>query len=244
MPLLGMLHLLIAVGFAVHAMRTGRPQFWMYILIFVPLVGSIAYILFELIPEMANTRRARRVTGSLGDLVDPDREWRRRAEEASRTDSVKAKMSLAEECERKGMWQEAISLYTAAATGIYAEDAGLLSGLARSQLEAGQAQDALSTLERLRHSHPKSVLPEAHLVNARALEMQGRLDEAEQDYLALVGYNTGIEARVRFGLLMLRSGEPKKARTLFQDVIRTAESRKLPLSDAERDWVKVAKANV
>lgn len=51
MPLIAVVHLLVGIGFAVHAMKTGRPQFWMYILILVPVVGSLAYVLLELVPS-------------------------------------------------------------------------------------------------------------------------------------------------------------------------------------------------
>jgi len=74
MPLLGILHMMIAIGLAVHAMRTGRPQYWLFILLFVPALGSIAYVVFELLPELARSRRAQKVTNDIGDIVDPDRE--------------------------------------------------------------------------------------------------------------------------------------------------------------------------
>jgi hypothetical protein len=41
------------------------------------------------------------------------------APEAQRTDSVDTKLALAEECERKSMWAEAISLYETAAKGVF-----------------------------------------------------------------------------------------------------------------------------
>ncbi len=244
MPLMGLLHLLIAIGFAVHAMKSGRPQYWLYILIFVPLVGSIAYVLFELLPEFAHTRRARQVAGGITDIIDPDREWRRRREEAARTNSVDTKRALAEECERKGMWQEAITLYKAAADGVFADDPAVLLGLARSQIGAGDAGAAEDTLNRLRAAHPDLDHQEAHLLYARAVEAQGRLNEAEEEYAAVSRYYAGLEARTRYALLLLRRGEPAKARALFEDVARAAGARPLLVSAADRDWQKVAKANL
>ena len=73
MPLLGILHVMIAIGLAVHAMRTGRPQYWLFILLFVPALGSIAYVVFELLPELARSRRAQKVTNDIGDIVDRPR---------------------------------------------------------------------------------------------------------------------------------------------------------------------------
>ncbi|MGE0210347.1 MAG: tetratricopeptide repeat protein [Parvibaculaceae bacterium] len=244
MPLLAMAHMLLAIGFAVHAMKTGRPFYWLYILIFLPGIGSIAYVLFELVPELAQTRRARRVATDIGTIMDPDREWRRRREAAELTDSVGAKRAFAEECERRGMWDDAISLYRAAAQGIYADDPAVLVPLARAELGSGDGKGALATLDGLRAAHPKLRDQEAHLVYARALEAEGRLDEAAQEYEALCGYFAGLEARARYGLLLLKRGEPAKARELFEGIVRAAGSRPAIVTDADRDWLKVAKANL
>jgi hypothetical protein len=100
MPFIAAIHMIIAIGLAIHAMRTGRPYYWLFILLFVPALGSIAYVIFELVPEMAS-RRAQKISHDLGDLIDPDREWRRRSEAVALTGSVQAKRELAEECERR-----------------------------------------------------------------------------------------------------------------------------------------------
>lgn len=244
MPLLGLLHTLIALTFAVHAMRTGRPQYWMWIIILLPVLGSLAYIAVELMPELAQTRRARRIKGQIGDIVAPDREFHRRREQALMTGSVDAKRALAEECERKGMWADAMSLYRHAAQGVFRDDAGLNIGLARAQLGAGEPEAALRTLDALQQSNPDIHSAEGHLIYARALEALGRLDAAAGEYDQLVAYAVGLEPRARFGLLLLRLGKPHRARDLFEAVVRMGAARGAVLSDADRDWLKVAKSNL
>ena len=126
MPIIGLLHVFVAITFALHAMRTGRPQYWLFILLMVPFVGSIAYVCFELLPELSNTRKAREVKRGISDLIALDRDFHRLHEDAKTRDSVDAKQALAEECERKGMWKDAIRLYQAAAQGLYADEPRLI----------------------------------------------------------------------------------------------------------------------
>src|SRR5687767_5115125 len=95
MPLIGLMHFLVAIGFVIHAHRTGRPQFWYMILIFLPLVGSIAYVLFELLPEAAKSRRGRQVAKDVRTIFDPDRDWRESSQRAQETDTVETKLKLA-----------------------------------------------------------------------------------------------------------------------------------------------------
>ncbi len=244
MPLIGLLHIFVAVSLGIHAMRTGRPQYWLMILLMVPLVGSIAYVCFELIPELGQTRRAREVKRGLADIVSPDREFHRLHEDAANRDSVEAKQSLAEECERKGMWKEAITLYHAAAQGVYANDPVLLTGLARALLGNGAAQTALTTMERLRDAHSDLDNQDAHLVYARCLEDLGRVEDAKDEYENLAGYYIGLEARTRYALLLTKTGQPERAKQLFDSVLKASSARGVVLSDADRGWLRVAKSNI
>ncbi|MGO4685104.1 tetratricopeptide repeat protein [Hyphomicrobium sp. 2TAF46] len=243
MPFLGMLLLFIAIGFMAHAYQTGRPQFWLAVLLFLPVVGSIAYVIFELLPDFAGSRRVRQVAEDLHTTVDPDRHWRQLGEQHRISGTVEAKRKFAEECERKGMWDQAITLYKDAAQGIYADDPDVLRGLARAQLGSGDARAAEETLHKLRDANPEYQNQDAHLTFARALEAQGRLEEAEVEYRALAGYFIGLEARTRYALLQQKLGDPAAARKLFEDVIRASKARGVVLSREDRDWAKVARSN-
>ena len=244
MPIIAILHLLLAIYFINHAHRTGRPQYWYFILLSLPLVGSLAYVFFELIPEMGDTRRGREVKQGITDIIAPDREFHRRAEQAKTTDAVETKQALAEECERKGMWREAIQLYATAAQGMYADDPGLLTGLARSHLANGTARTAIEVLERLRAAHPDLDHQDAHLTYARCLEELGRNAEAEEQYRALSATYIGLEARTRYGLVLQKKGQPEKARDLFEQVVRASTARGVVLSDDDKKWLKVARSNL
>ena len=160
------------------------------------------------------------------------------------TDTVETKQALAEECERKGMWRDAIQLYTGAAQGMYADDPGLLTGLARAHLANGTARTAMEVLERLRTAHPDLDHQEAHLTYARCLEELGRTTEAEAEYRALSAYYIGLEARTRYGLNLQKKGQPEKARDLFQQVVRASQARGIVLSDDDKKWLKVARSNL
>jgi hypothetical protein len=244
MPFVGVVHLLIAIGLAHHAHRTGRQQFWMYILLFLPLVGSVAYVLFEILPDLANTRRGRKVARDIHTIIDPDRDWRLLSAEVAERGTIEAKMNLAEECERKGMWADAIVMYRSAAVGMFADDPDLLRGMARAELGSGDAAGAVATLDKLRAAHPDYQSQDAHMTYARALEAQDRLREAEGEYRALSAYFIGLEARTRHALVLLRMGEPAAAKVLFADIVHASKARGIVLSDEDREWVRVARRNL
>jgi hypothetical protein len=244
MPAAGYLHIVIAVGLAIHAMKTGRPFWWLYILIFVPLLGSIAYVLVEIIPSMARTRSAQSVKSNIGTMLDPDKEWRERERQAELVDSADAKRALAEEYEKRGMWADAIRLYETAATGIFADDPVILLGLARAQLGNGNAAAALEILEKLREDGHHWQNQNAHLLYARALEANGQLDEALEEYKDVSGYYAGFEARSRYALLLLKEGHAAEAQTEFADVVRASTARPVVITPADKEWIRVARSHL
>jgi hypothetical protein len=236
-------HLVIAVALAVHAMKTGRSQWWLFILLLVPLIGSIAYVVIELIPAIFRSHGARKMRGAVGTALDPDKEWRERARQAELVDSVDAKRAFAEECEKKGMWSEAIRLYEAAATGIFADDPAVLTGLARAQLGIGDAEAALATLHKLEETHAHRS-QEAHLLLARALEAAGSTDEALAEYGEVSRYYAGFEARARYGMLLLKQGRVAQAREMFMEVVRASSARPVAMAPGDKEWIRIAKANL
>ena len=225
-------------------MKSGRPYWWLYIILFVPPLGPIAYVLFELLPELAHTRRGREVRVNIGTILDPDREWRERVRMAELVNSVDAKRGLAEECMRKGRWDDAVSLLDAAGQGVFADDPAVLVSLAGAQLGAGNANGAISTLDRLRAAHPASKNQDAHLLRARALEALGRDSEALSEYGAVSRYYAGFEARVRWGLLLLKQGQPAKADELFNEAVRASKARGILVSPSDKEWIKVARSQL
>ncbi|OIO72489.1 MAG: hypothetical protein CO186_03685 [Zetaproteobacteria bacterium CG_4_9_14_3_um_filter_49_83] len=51
MPLI-VLSVLLQVAFIVHIAKTGRSTYWIWIVLMLPLAGSIAYFIVELLPEL------------------------------------------------------------------------------------------------------------------------------------------------------------------------------------------------
>lgn len=244
MPLIGLAIVLLDVTCIMHARNTGRPDYWMWIILMVPIVGALAYVLLEWLPELAHTRRGRQLQTNITDVIAPDREWARRREAAMLSGSVDAKRALAEECERKGMWLDSIALYDSCAQAAFANDPVLLLGLARAHLGAHAPIDALAVLDRLQAANPDIQSQQGHLLYARALEGSGRGDEAAGEYAKLIGYYAGYEARARFGLLLLKRGDPQSARRLFEEIVSASKVRGAVLTEADANWLKVAKANM
>ncbi|MDV3241423.1 MAG: tetratricopeptide repeat protein [Methylocaldum sp.] len=244
MEIAGIFMLLIQIGFAVHAIRHGHPIFWVFLIIFLPLLGCILYSVMVLLPEVIQSRTARQGSKALLRTLDPQKELRKRREALEVSDTIGNRSALAHEYLRHGMLDEAIELYESSLTGMYRTDPDLLLGLAKALVEANNFGRARETLEMLFGANPEVENQEAHLLYARSLEALGELDRALDEYRALAKYSAGAEAKCRHALLLKRMGKTSEARALFEDILKDAKIASRHSHRLNKEWVDIAKREV
>lgn len=244
MPILFVLEILVQITLAIHVVRTGRQLYWLFIILFFPVLGSLVYFVAEVLPDLGRSRTARGAASSVQRALDPDRDLRRLTEELETADTADNRRKLADEHLRRGDAAEALRLYRGALTGIHRDDPTLLMGLARAQFLDGDAAACIDSLDRLKAAHPKIESAEGHLLYARALEGLGRLPEALDTYHAVAAYYPGAEAKCRYALLLRQEGHVGEARLLFQDVARGYEKGKGFHRAQQREWYDIARQNL
>jgi hypothetical protein len=226
-----------------HAVKTGRTQPWLFIIILLPGIGSLVYFISEILPELWQGKDGRALRKQVKNIADPDADLRQAKREAEMVGSVETKKSLAEEFHRRGNYAPAIDLYRSALAGIHKDDPALLHGLARTQFAAGDGKGAQATLDTLQSANPDYTSADSHLLYARALEMQEKNDEAAREYERLIRYFPGEEARCRYALLLQRSGYVSHARDMFTQVLRSVEGAPGHYVKYNREWVDIARSN-
>jgi hypothetical protein len=237
----GILMLLIQIGFAIHAIRRGYPLFWVFLIIFVPLIGCLLYVVMVLLPEAAQSRTARQGSKLFRKALDPGKELRQRREALELSDTVGNRAALAQEYLKQGMLDDAIQLYERSLTGMYRTDSGLLLGLATALVQAGKFERARETLDTLYEANPGYDNSDAHLLYARAFEELGATDRALEEYAALLRAASGAEVKCRYALLLKRVGRDAEAKGLFEEIVRDANRAGPHSYRLNREWVDRAK---
>ena len=241
------LYLLIGAAqifFVVHAARTGRPYYWMMIIFFVPMLGILAYIVFELLPAVPQSRTAQRTVDNAKRIVNPEGAYRALTQTLEMTPTAGNKRALADECVRLGRFDEAETLYRSALSGVHATDPYIMLGLARSRFAQGDPADCIRMLDELRVANPGFQNADAHMLYARSLEALSRNDEALTEYEALGHYFGGEEPRVRHALLLKQTGQTEAARAAFSEIKRSVERAPAFYRRNQREWYRVTMENL
>src|SRR5207247_21744 len=99
MPLLGAVVLLIQFCFAYHALKTGRPYWWIFVIMGFPIMGCVIYYFIEVFPKTRESAKAERAinkfVSDLSRAIDHGKELRQRVAGAVR-------LVLARALERSG----------------------------------------------------------------------------------------------------------------------------------------------
>jgi hypothetical protein len=239
--LIPILSLAVQAGLIVHVIKTGRNMLWIWAIALLPLVGSIAYTVVEILPEVLGGRTAKRAKTGMRRMLDPDEALRRASAEVEISGNVDARRRLAEELFERGQYQAAVGVYQGGLKGIFEHDPTLLLGLARAYFAQQDFVAARTTLERLTEHNPDFKSADAQLLYARTLEAQSALDEAEQAYAALAPGYPGAEARLRYGVLLKRRGKLPQAQRVLKDLLDGAQLGPAHYRKAQAEWLERAK---
>jgi hypothetical protein len=239
--LIPILSIAVQAGLIVHVIKTGRNMLWIWAIALLPLLGSIVYVVVELLPQVLGSRTARRATTGVRRMIDPDRELRRASVEVEVSGNVDARRRLAEELFERSQYDAAIDVYRGGLKGIFEHDPTLLLGLARAQFAKQDFPAARATLERLTQHNPDFKSADAQLLYARTLEAQEALDEAERAYATLAPGYPGAEARLRYGVLLKRRGKLQEAHRVLKDLLDGARLGPAHYRKAQAEWLERAR---
>ena len=240
---------LLALGFlvqaslAVHAYRTGRER-WIYLIILVPVVGSLIYVLVEVLPELRYSSTGRKAESRIVGMIAPSDNMAKLRERLALLDSVENRQLLARECVKAGEYGEAIELYTSCLKGIYKNDLQLMLELANANYLSERYSDARDIFVRLREAHPDFRHAEGHLLFARTLENLGEDSDALREYGEVAKYYPGEEANCRHALLLKKVGRRQESNEVFNKILIRSRIRGRKTTREERHWIRTAQENL
>ena len=230
----------IQILLVIHVLKTGRDRYWIWLLLFLPLIGGVAYLVVEIIPEFTSGITGQRTRRGVRNLIDPGADVRARAaawEQSSNADNGRHYAQALLAADRA---VEAEKILDQVLDGFFKTDPALMLLKAQAQFDQEQWGLSLATLEDMQKHNPDLRSPEGHLLYARTLEQTGRSDEAIKEYHAVAGYFPGAQARFLLGLALKNSGQEEEAAEEFRSMIRDAELAPAHFRKSEKNWLDQA----
>ncbi len=231
MPIFGVLHILVAIFFAVHAVRTHQNMYWLLILFMFPLLGSVVYFFAIFLPSSRLEHSVRRTVSAAARSLDPGRELREARQAFDLTPTAQNRMRLAAALLEAGQADKAAEEYEACLHGPFASDFEICFGAARARLLNGQGAAAVELLEAIRKENAEFRPEQMSLLLAQAYAASGRADEARAEFVAAIQRFGSFEARVEYAIWALGIGDRAAADAEYEEI-----------SGLLKHWTKQTKA--
>jgi len=244
MPLISILIWVMQLALIIHVLKTGRSYYWIMFLVFVPLLGGLAYLVIELLPQFTGSIAGQRAVRTVKKTLNPGADLRQHEAAWNQSPNVDNGRRYAEALMDSGDIDKAEDIIGQALKGLFATEPTLLLQKARLQFARNRTDETVKTLELLQQHNPDFHSAEAHLLYARALEAQGKIDDAVREYAAVAGYFPGVEARYRLALCLATAGNTKASRTELESILNDAKLAPPHFRKSQKPWLDAVRSEL
>ena len=229
---------LLQIICVVHVIRQRRGYYWIFLIMFFPVVGSIVYFIIEVLPGL----RSGRFIKSLGKTKKASRGAIRRLKETLQfSDTVENKQNLADAHLSRGEYAEACGIYSDCLSGLYENDAVLIHKLAESFYGARNYEEAIKLLLQLKELKYRDYKVDREYLLALSYKHTEQKDKAIEILASIVGLYPGEEARYELGILYLESTRTDDAVRAFEEVIQNRKLYRKAAIGRQTKWVSLSR---
>lgn len=214
-----------------HVIKTGRNYNWIWLIMFVPVIGVAIYAWFEILPDF----RLRELP-SIELPVFQKMKIREYEERLKELDTVTNRVNLAELYAKYNRQQEALALIKDCLTGPSRNDFYVLLTYAIILFQNKNYEECNTVLDTLDEKSATERGKERRLLRARVYEQVGKKQEAEEIFRKIASRFDGEEARYWYANFLLGEGRLREARDVVQEGIQSYKRSSRVYKRAERYW--------
>jgi hypothetical protein len=225
---------------AVHVLRSRNDYYWLWIIFFMPVIGSVIYVIAHHRSLLGTLRMPVNLKIPMIEALND-----KRIEQALRkSDTLSNRIDFANVLINRGDNAKALELLSEALQGPLKGDITLLFTCARAHYAHGELDQAIVLLEQAEKVRNNEKIRQRCLLLAMCREAQGDDALADEKYQAAQGGYAGEEARARYGLFLKKTGRPREARELFTKILSSADSAPWSYRREQKPWIAIARENL
>ena len=221
------IHVLIALFFAIHAIRRGEQLYWLLILFSFPLLGSVVYFFAIYLPssrlERGMNKGFKSAKKALINTIDPGKNLREAEAAFGLTPTAQNQMALANAHLENGNIDAAVQHFDACLSGPFSNDPFVLLGAAQAKMLQNQAQSTLDLLTKLKSISKDYQAEKVILLTAEAYAALGNQAEAMNAFAEAHQRFGGFVVLARYALWALGQDNLTIANELKTDIERTVQ---------------------
>jgi hypothetical protein len=220
----------------IHCVRKRNQNNWIYLIIFLPVIGSLVYLFSEVI-----TRRGiKNVQSGVEEVFRPSGSIKKLEETLRFSDTFNNRIALADAYMATGQTQRAIELYEDSLHGAFAENELGVSRLIIAYYKEKRYDDVIRMAQKI-YKLPQFARSKAHILYAASLGNAGQNESAEKEFLKMNGRFGNFEARYYYALFLQRNNRYDEGRRILGQVTEEIPQLSSIERRSNREWLSLAK---
>lgn len=215
---LGGIHIIAAVFFAVHAVRTGQGLYWVFLLFIAPFLGSLVYFFAIYLPQSRIQHNVGKAANIAMQTLDPGKALRQAQAEYDLTPTAQNRMRLAQCLLDADQAAAAAEHYEACLQGPFASDPEIQLGAAQARLANKQAQQAADLLHTIHSEQPKFRPESVTIALAKTYGTLGQPEQARQYFDDAASRFGSFEAHAEYAIWAADAGHNELAQAQYSQV--------------------------
>jgi len=198
----------------VHCLRKGNQTSWIWLIVFLPFVGSLAYLFMEVF----NRQSVQQMQYGVSNRFFPAGNIKKLEKQLQFSDTFNNRILLADAYLSAGDTNKAIQIYETSLTGAFEENEHVLMQLINAYFQAGRLVDLIKITKKV-YNKPIFINSRQRVLYAIALDKTGETELAEKEFGGMKGKYAHFEARYQYALLLLEKTRINEAKNIFADIV-------------------------
>lgn len=221
------IHILIALFFAIHAIRNGQQLYWLLILFSFPIMGSLVYFFTIYLPSSRFDHGVHKgfksAKKALINVMDPSKNLRQTEQAFDLTPTAQNQIALANAYLENNNIDAAVQHFEACLKGPFGNDPFVLLSAAQAKMLQNQPQAALDLIDNLKKINMDYQAEKVILLSAQAYANMNRHMEAMDLFVQAYQQFSSFEVQARYAIWVLSQGNLTIANQLRVDIERAVQ---------------------
>ena len=223
----------------IHCIKKGNQGYWIWLIIFLPLIGCIAYLFTEIFTKGDLDK----MQSGVGTVLNPSGRIKKLEANLQFSDTFNNRIMLADAYLEKGFVDKAIDLYESSLTGNFTENEYVFSKLILAYFQKKQYEKIIPLGKKL-SGLPQFARSRSQIMYAVALSHAANPQDAENEFLKMKSKFANYEARYEFGEFLKRTNRQDEARQLFSDIVNESPHLTPRERRYNRKWLQLSKTEL
>ena len=206
-----------------HVIKTHREYYWIFLIIFLPLIGCVIYI----ITQVFNKRDVEKLNAEVTSIVNPTRKVRDLEKALEFADTFQNKVNLADAYLEIKDHGKAIALYESALEGNFQNDFYVIKQLVNASYGSKEYEAVIRYAEMIKDAK-EFVRSREQFLYGLALDQTGKPDEAEEQLRYIDQRYSFYEERLMFAKFLIKRGKEAEAKEVVNEIYSESQHMTKP----------------